>query len=193
MRAPGIVLVVDGAVHVGRRTTIAGLQRAWPEVRSGPLLAVGLEAAMRSLGPASRRWSELVQPHTTGRGEGSGHVTWGPLGREVVVGVAAAAAAWARAGFDVAVDLVLPDRATLAEVTAALEGLFVLHVGLVCDPDVLEDRERELGVSAPGTAVAQLHATASVADRDLVLDTSESTTDELVTTVLTELRRRARG
>jgi chloramphenicol 3-O phosphotransferase len=193
MRSPGIVVVVDGPIHVGRRTTVAGLQRAWPEVRSGPLLAVGLDAAMRALGPASRRWAELVQPHATGRGDGAGHVTWGPLGREVVVGVAGAAAAWARAGFDVAVELVLPDRATLTEVTAALEGLFVLHVGLVCDPDVLEDRERELGVSKPGTAVAQLHATAGVAERDLVLDTSESTTDELVATVLTELRRRARG
>jgi chloramphenicol 3-O-phosphotransferase len=192
VRAPGVVIVVDGPAHVGRRTTIAGLQRAWPELRSGPLLAVGLEAAMAAFGPTERRWRDLVLPRAQPTAQDA-HLSWGPLGRELVVGLHRAGAAWAQAGLDVAIDLVLPDRTTATDLRASLEGLEVLHVGLICDPDVLEERERELGTTPPGTAVAQLRATLDVATRDLVLDTSGSTTDELVEAILAELGRRLRG
>jgi chloramphenicol 3-O-phosphotransferase len=185
---PGFVVVLDGPRCVGRSTTLAGLQQAWPDVRSGPLLEAGLGAALAAFGPSARRWRELVLPSAAGAR--SPHAGWGPLGRELVVGMHRAAAAWAHAGLDVAIDHVLLDRLTARDLASALEGLPSLHVGLTCDPDVLEDRERAIHGNGIGTAVAQQRATRDVAVRDLLLDTTEATTAELVDLVLAGVARR---
>lgn len=189
------MIVLDGPRCVGRSTTLAALQAAWPEARPGPLLDAGLRSTMAAFGPGARRWRELVLPtaaHPAGDPDAPDlHVGWGPLGRELVGGMHRAAAAWARAGLDVGLDHVLLDRRTLRDLGEALAGLPVLHVGLVCDPDVLEDRERSLHRDGIGTAVAQLRATRDIAVRDLVLDTTEATTAELVDLVLAEVARRS--
>lgn len=188
MEQAGFVLVLDGPSCVGRSTTLAALQRAWPEVRTGPLLEAGLDAALHAFGPAGRLWRELVLP-TVATVSGQ-HVGWGPLGRELIGGMHRAAAAWARGGMDVAIDHVLLDRLTVRDLTSQLAGLELLHVGLVCDETVLEERERALG-RGTGVAVAQARAGADVAVRDLVLDTTEATTDELVAAILREVAARS--
>ena len=191
---PGLVVVLDGPSSVGRSTTLAALQRQWPEVRPGPLLEVGLDATLARFGPAERRWRDLVLADPRARRDGGPpQLAWGPLGRELVPGMHRAAAVWAHAGFDVVLDHVLFDHATVADLGASLEGLAVVHVGLTCDPDVLEDREREDPMRRPGSAVAQLHAARPVATRDLVLDTSQATTEELVASILAEVQRRLLG
>ena len=195
MNELGFVIVLDGPRCVGRATTLAALQRAWPDVRSGPLLEAGLARTLASFGTGTRRWRELVLPSIPAGGQPAAtaphHVGWGPLGRELVVGMHRAAAAWAHAGLDVAVDHVLLDHLTARDLAEALAGLPSLHVGLVCDPEVLEDRERATRGGGFGTAVAQLEATRDVAARDLVLDTTEATTEELVALILTEVARRS--
>jgi chloramphenicol 3-O-phosphotransferase len=191
---PGLVVVLDGPRCVGRTTTLAALQQAWPQVRSGPLLESGLGAALAAFGPGARRWRELVLPAASFGARGP-HVGWGPLGRELVVGMHRSAAAWGHAGMDVAIDHVLLDQLTVRDLRAALIGLDVLHVGLICDPDVLEDREREVHGDGPGsgigTAAAQQAATREIAARDLVLDTTEATTAELVELILLAVERRS--
>lgn len=193
--APGLVVVLDGPSCVGRSTTLAALQAAWPEVRPGPLLEVGLDAMLDSFGPGARRWHRLVLSDDA-RGTTSAAVTrsvgWGPLGRELVVAMHRAAAAWAHAGIDVAMDHLLLDHATVGDLATSLEGLPSVHVGLVCDPDILEDRERERA-SVPGTAAAQQAVTRDLVVRDLELDTSQATTEELVDAILIEVRRRLRA
>ncbi len=192
MNQPPLVVVLDGPRCVGRTTTLVALQQAWPQVRSGPLLGSGLGAAQAAFGPGARRWRELVLP-TASVGDHGPHVGWGPLGRELVVGMHRSAAAWAHAGMDVAIDHVLLDHLTADDLRAALVGLEVLHIGMICDPDVLEDREREVHGPGPGaglgTAVAQLEITRDVAARDLVLDTTEATTGELVDRILLAVER----
>jgi len=191
---PGLVVVLDGPRCVGRTTTLVALQQAWPQVRSGPLLAAGLGAALTAFGPGARRWRELVLPSVSPGARGP-HVGWGPLGRELMVGMHRAAAAWAHAGMDVAIDHVLLDQLTVRDLQSALIGLDVLHIGLVCDPDVLEDREGEIHGRGPGSglgsATAQLEVTRDVAARDLVLDTTEATTAELVELILLAVERRS--
>lgn len=188
MDEPGFVVVLDGPRCVGRTTTLVALQRAWPEVRSGPLLASGIGAALDAFGPGARRWAELVMPAASEAAPGA-HVGWGPLGRELVVGMHRSAAAWAHAGMDVAIDHVLLDHLTARDLQAALIGLPVLHVGMTCDPDVLEDRERAVHGTGIGTAEAQAAATRDVAVRDLMLDTTEATTAELVDAILDAVDR----
>ncbi len=191
MSDPGVVIVLDGPTLVGRSTTAAGLQQRWPEVRDGPLLGVGLDAALDALGAGSRRWRPLVLPHRAASSV-SGTPVWGPLGREVITGMHRAAAAWATAGFDVVVDHTFLDRASATDLTATLRGVPTLFVGLVCHPDVLEERERVAGAPM-GLATAELAAGRDAVTRDLILDTSESTTDELVDALLAAVRSWLRG
>ena len=188
----GLVVVLDGPTMVGRSTTLHGLQRAWPEVRSGPLLEAGLDAALAAFGPSARRWAELVLPSAPPADASHPRVSWGPLGRELIAGMHRVAATWARAGMDVAMDHSLFNHATVADLHAAMEGLELLHVGLVCDPDVLDDREREGGSQTRGLAVAQLRAHRDEVRPDLLLDTTEATTEELVELILAEVAARVR-
>lgn len=196
MSDAGIVVVLDGPAQVGRTTTLRALQAAWPQVRSGPLLEVGLDAAVASFGPTAGRWDRLVLPQLADEVDDDGAVRrgahYGPLGRELVPAMHRAAAAWAVGGFDVALDHVLLDRAIAADLETALQGLLVFHVRLTCDPDVLEDRELEAGVNPAGTALAQLNALRHVPARDVELDTTETSTEELVEVVLAEVARRLR-
>ncbi|MFO7778323.1 MAG: hypothetical protein R6V28_08230 [Nitriliruptoraceae bacterium] len=184
MSGPGLVLVLDGPTMVGRTTTLHALQRAWPQVRSGPLLEAGLDIAVQAFGPTASRWAELVLPSIPPPDTEQPRVTWGPLGRELVAGMHRVAAAWAHSGMDVAMDHSLFNHATVVDLYAALDGLEVVHVGLICDPDVLDDREREAGSPTRGLAVAQLRAHRAEVRPDLVLDTTEATTEELVEVIL---------
>jgi chloramphenicol 3-O-phosphotransferase len=181
----GMVLVLDGPSRIGKSTTLAALQDRWPEVRPGPLIDVGLDRILAGLGSAGlHRWWELIRHRETPGSEPAERVAWGPLGRELVAGMHRAAASWAQAGFDVAVEHVLLDRITAADLRSSLEGLPVLHVGLTCDPVVLEDRAQDTVPYMLGSPVAQLAVTAGVTTRDLTLDTTERTTEELVDAIL---------
>ncbi|MCC5948049.1 MAG: hypothetical protein JJT89_06295 [Nitriliruptoraceae bacterium] len=191
MSTAGLVLVLDGPLAVGRSTTLAALQRSWPQVRQGPLLAAGLDAMLGAFGPARRRWSELVLPEVASTG-GEAAAAWGPLGRELIVGMHRAAAAWAHQGTDVVLDHVLLDRATVADLDGACAGLAVVTIGLECDPDVLESRAHELGWS-PAVAVAQARTARGIVAHDRVFDTTETSTDELVDLILDVVAERMRG
>lgn len=188
MSAPGLLVVLDGPLAVGRRTTAAALQQAWPEIRSGPLLAAGLASMLAALGPAQRRWEGLVLSSTDAMAADQ----WGPLGRELVAGMHRAATAWAHQGADVVLDTVLLDRAAAADLDAACAGLTVVTVGMRCDLDVLESRAEELGYS-PAAARAQARAARGIVDHDLVVDTTGQTTSEVVADILEVVARRVRG
>lgn len=194
-RAPGFVLVIDGPSGVGVSTTLSGLQEAWPQVRPGPLLDVGIDQTFAGFGPELTRWWDLIEaPESTG--DVGAH--WGPLGRELVRTMPRVAAMWADAGWDVGIDHVLRDRATATELREAIAPLPHLHVGLTCHPDVLEDRVRGTGpVQAvdlrASKSLAELAVFGAVAQRDLVLDTTEMATEELVAEILVEVEARLRG
>ncbi len=192
MSVPGIVVVLDGPVQVGRSTTLHALQEAWPRVRSGPLLEVGLDAAVAAFGPTAGRWEQLVLPRIAAESHDHRRAVYGPLGRELVPAMHRSAAAWATGGFDVALDHALLDRAIAADLAEVFAGLTVVHVHLTCDPDVLEDREREAGHPPAGTALAQLAALRDGPVGDVELDTAQTSTEELVEVIIAEVGRRLR-
>ena len=194
-RAPGFVLVIDGPSGVGVSTTLSGLQEAWPRVRPGPLLDAGIDHTFAGFGPELTRWWDLIEaPESTG--DVGAH--WGPLGRELIRTMPRVAAMWAHAGWDVGIDHVLRDRPTATELREAVADLPHLHVGLTCHPDVLEDRVRgsgppEAAELRASKSLAELAVFGSVAQRHLVLDTTEMATDELVAEILAEVEARLRG
>ncbi len=187
-RDPGLVVVLDGPSGVGTSTVLALLQEAWSRVRTEPLLDVGLDRTLTAFGPELERWWDLITPVTTSNA--SGRVHWGPLGRELVGGMHRVVAAWAAAGWDVALDHLLLDRTTVTDLRQALAGLPVLHVGLTCDAEVLVERGiDDYGEPRPGV-LWQLHVFDEVADRDLVLDTTDMAPDEVVDVILAAVAHR---
>jgi chloramphenicol 3-O phosphotransferase len=187
----GLVVVLDGASGVGKTHTLRGLQKAWPRVRQGPLLDVGLDRALDAFGPRTLpRWWDLIQRCDPPPPAAPARVSWGPLGRELVTGLHQVAATWARTGFDVVLEHVLLDRTTANDLGRALADLPVLHVGLICDEDVLEAREAERRRRTLGLAVAQQRQTADVAERHVLLDTTMATTEELVEELLAAVGER---
>jgi chloramphenicol 3-O-phosphotransferase len=189
----GLVLVLDGPSSVGKSTTLEALQRRWPVERSGPLVTAGLDATRALLGPGGRgRWADLVdrvEPAVAGRPP---RFRYGPLGRELIAGMHRAAATWARSGFDVGLDHCIVDTAMLADLRRACDGLPLLVIGMTGDPVVLEDRELDRDDVVPGRSAAQRAAVLEV-QHEAVVDTTESTTEEVVAEVLEIVRRFHRG
>lgn len=185
----GLVLVLDGPSSVGKSTTLAALQRRWPNERSGPLLEAGLDGTRARLGPeGGGRWAGLldqVEPRAAGLPP---RFRYGPLGRAMIAGMHRSAATWARAGFDVALDHCIVDTAMLADLRRACDGVPLLVVGMTCDPVVLDDREADRDDVDPGRSAAQRDAVLDVA-HPVVVDTTSATTDELVEEVLAIVRR----
>ena len=189
----GMVLVLDGPSSVGRSTTLAALQRRWPAERSGPLLVAGLGATRRQADAAAgTRWADLfdrVEPSVAGRPP---RFRYGPLGRTLIAGMHRSAAAWAHAGFDVGLDHCLVDRAMLADLERACDGVPLVVIGMTCDPVVLDAREAERGDVTAGRSAAERAAVLEVTHRDVV-DTTAATTDEVVDELLGLVRARLRG
>jgi chloramphenicol 3-O-phosphotransferase len=189
----GLVLVLDGPSSVGKSTTLAALQRRWPVEQSGPLIGVGLDAMRAALGEGGRgRWADLLDRVEPGIAGQPPRFRYGPLGRELVAGMHRAAAAWARSGLDVGLDHCLLDTAMIADLRRACDGIPMCLIGLTCDPVVLDDREAGRPDVRPGRSAAQRSAVLEVT-HDAVVDTTEATTDEVVTEVLALVERLRRG
>ncbi|MEX0592046.1 MAG: hypothetical protein WD358_02720 [Nitriliruptoraceae bacterium] len=187
-RESGLIVILDGPSGVGTSTTLEALQEAWSRVRTEPLLDVGLDRTLTAFGPELDRWWDLLTPVVTSSARGAVH--WGPLGRELIGGMHRVAAAWAAAGWDVALDHLLLDRTTVSDLRSAVAGLPVLHVGLTCHPEVLVERGADAyGDARPGV-LWQLDAFASVTGRDLVLDTTDMSVAEVVEVILVAVSRR---
>lgn len=189
----GLVLVLDGPSSVGKSTTIAALQERWPVASAGPLVAPGLDAARDMLGRGGQgRWTELVEriePSVAGRPP---RFRYGPLGRELVAGMHRAASAWARRGFDVALDHCIIDTSMLADLRRACDDVPLMIVGMTCDPVVLDDRELGRTGVRPGRSAAQRASVVGVEHTETV-DTTAATTDEVVAEVLAIVARTRRA
>ncbi len=192
MTAPGLVLVLDGPARVGKSATIEVLQRRWPDVQPGPLLEAGLDRSLSGLGSSLARWWPLIQGSAAGQPAEPDQTTWGPLGRELIAAMHRAAAAWSLAGFDVAIDHILLDQATATDLAEALESLPVLHVGLTCDPDELARREADGSDASLDRAAAQLVATRDVAVRDVLVDTTDRSVEDVAEVVLRHVGKHLR-
>jgi len=189
----GLVLVLDGPSSVGKTTTLEALQRRWPIERSGPLLLAGLDVARSALGPGDRGgWSELIDRVERSVAGRPSRFRYGPLGRELIGGMHRAAAAWARAGFDVGLDHCIVDTAMLADLRRACDGVPLVVIGMTCDPVVLDDRESDRRDVVAGRSAAQRDAVLEVV-HELQVDTTSATTDEVVSEIMRHVARTERG
>lgn len=110
----------------------------------------------------------------------------GEVGRRFYGAYHRSVEAIARAGFNVIVDEVAFDEATIADWSVALRDLRVAWVAVRCDPAVAQARELARGDRLPGLALGLSAVVHRYASYDLELDTSELSPDEACSR-LTEL------
>lgn len=106
-------------------------------------------------------------------------ISTGSLGRRLFAAYRRTAATWARAGFNVIVDEVAFDRECVEDWAQALGDLRVTWVGVRCDVEVAEARERARGDRTLGLARGLDGVVHQHVNYEFELDTTRAKTAEL--------------
>jgi len=111
------------------------------------------------------------------------------IGSALYDGFARSAATMAEARNHLIVDTVAWNPGSMATFERGLRGLDVLAVGVHCDLDVLEERERQRGDRSVGLARRQLPTTHAEALYDVEVDTSTGALDDCVDAIVRAWRQ----
>jgi len=159
------VIVLNGGSSSGK----SGIARALQAILPRPWLSVSVDDLVAALPPS-----------LTDSGSGiefgqQGEVVVGDGFREIEAAWLAGVAAMARAGAPVIFDDVfLGGAASQARVSASLNGLGVLWVGVHCDPEIAARREADRGDRTAGMAASQAEAVHQGVVYDIEIDTSHT-------------------
>lgn len=176
------IVILNGGASAGK-TTLAGLfrdQRAstgdlWFVVGIDDYLAK-LPSAWKKAGGEGGAFAEAgVRFEKTSEGP---RVCVGPVGRQLLRAFQGAVVAAARKGLNVLVDEVVIDKGCWDDWARALRNLDVVWVGVRCEPEVAERRNRLRGVRFSGIARAQATTTHEYATYAFEIDTTTLTPDE---------------
>jgi chloramphenicol 3-O phosphotransferase len=171
------VIVLNGGSSAGKSSIAVRLQ----DRLDGTWLTLGIDDLVRALSHGPRD-TEAGGSLTISSG---GSVAVGDSFRAAEHAWYEGLAAIARAGTGVVVDEVfLGGRASQARLEEALQGLSVLWVGVRCDPDVVEERERHRSDRTVGMARRQAAAVHEGVHYDVVVETSDATPDECASEIV---------
>jgi chloramphenicol 3-O phosphotransferase len=174
-RGAGRVILLNGASSSGKSTLAKALQGALPQ----PFLHVSSD--------------QLVQagmlPHRSSDGAFD---WWHQIRPRFFAGFHRCLPAFAEAGNDLIVDHVIEFRSWRAELARLLAGLDVFLIGVHCDPEELDRRERSRGDRRVGEGRAhltldQIH---TFGPYDLDIDTTAGVTPDLVQDIIDAWHRR---
>jgi chloramphenicol 3-O phosphotransferase len=185
--ADGRVVILNGTSSAGKSTIISMFieQRA---AAGEWWLPVAIDDFQRKIVPewgAGGLFCDDGVRFETGSSGLHVHVGW--RGRRLHAAYHRTVAACAHQGFDVIVDDVCLDELAIEDWRDALVGLDVTWVGLRCDPDVAEARERERGDRAPGLARGLSNVVHRYASYDLELDSTNAGARELVSRLVSHV------
>lgn len=183
----GTVLFVNGASSSGKTSLCQALQAQWP----GPLAMVGVDTLISMLAPAYTGFGERAAegyPFRVGSDAEGRRLTvarTGPAGRVLNRRLAAFAAGCAADGLDVIVDHVTLEPEDLEDFAEVLDPASTWLIGVRCDLEELERRERARGDRALDLARDQAGRVHAGRWRcDLMLDSTEAAPDRLARQVL---------
>jgi len=111
------------------------------------------------------------------------------IGSALYDGFARSAAAMVGAGNHLIIDTVAWTPGSMSTFERALRGIEVLAVGVHCDIDVLEERERQRGDRSSGLARMQFPKAHVEALYDVEVDTSTRTLEDCVETIVQAWRQ----
>jgi chloramphenicol 3-O phosphotransferase len=173
----GTVLFINGASSSGKTSLCRTLQALWP----GPLALVGVDTLITMLPAAYTGFGERAAegyPFRVEKDADGRRLTrarTGPAGRILNRRMAGFVAGCAADGLDVVVDHVVLEPEDFEDFAAALDPARSWVIGVRCDLDVLELREKARGDRA--TNLAREQAERVHAGRwayDLMLDSTEA-------------------
>jgi chloramphenicol 3-O phosphotransferase len=167
-RGPGRVILLNGASSSGKSSLARALQAAMPE----PFLHVSSDQLVGML------------PQRTG--DGGPFDWWHQVRPRFFAGFHRCLPALAAAGNDLIVEHIIEFRSWRVELAALLAGLDVFLVGVHCDLEEIDRRERERGDRRIGkgrthVVVDRIH---TLGPYDLDVDTTSGITPSLTRTVL---------
>ena len=195
--APGNVVVLNGPSSSGKSSIAKALQ----EVMEEPYFHTGIDYVLTAFPQwffvpsdgvdrdtaegfllvfegGSARQVVMPEGEVAYVGSALAEVRIGPAGLRLLTGMYRAVAALAEAGNHVVVDDVIYDRRVLRAAAEALHRVGALFVGVRCQREVAQRRERERGDRAPGGAAAFYDLVHRDSVYDLELDTSVLTPAE---------------
>jgi chloramphenicol 3-O phosphotransferase len=193
---PPLVIFLNGTSSSGKSSLAAALQASFPR----PLLHVAADAFLsmmprryRALDPApgsaaaAAAAEGFLSRTVPGDARPRIDVHAGPFGHRVILGMHRAVAALAGEGSDVVADHVLLYPCWTRHAVEVLAPHRVLFVGVFCEIEELERRERERGNRQPGFAFGSFTSIHQYGPYDLEIDTSRRTPEECAAKILAHL------
>lgn len=185
----GSVILLNGSSSAGKTTLAHAIQ----DVSPTPVQYVALDQFRDGMSARYRGMNSLDnEPGTRGLNVvpvgGKTHIRFGDIGRLTLRGMRRAAAAFAATGIDVVIDDLLVEPDFLRDYLEVFEGFDVTFVGVRCDLDTLEARERERPGRFPGTAEAHFEQVHDGCDYDIEVDTAHLSPRKCAERILTVSR-----
>ncbi len=198
------LIFVNGPSSAGKTTLCRALQSAIPE----PYLSIGFDDFVFTSAPRYYLGADTLEQTSTDdyTAQGVEMITtsppgepvsvtavFGPVFRRLILAMPAAVRALVDGGNAVIFDDVLHDGEMYTSRRRAFAGLDVVTVGVVCDLEILETRERSRGDRVLGRARGLVDVVHTFCDYDVVVDTGAHDPEACVAEILDGLTGDARA
>lgn len=186
------IIFLNGSSSSGKSTLAAALQAIFPR----PLLHVAADAFLSMMprhyraldaGPGSAAAEGFLSRTVPDAPRPCIDVQAGPFGHRVILGMHRAVAALADEGSDVVADHVLLYPCWVRQAVEVLCHHRVLFVGVFCEIEELERRERQRGNRPAGHAFGSFTSIHQDCRYDLEIDTSRRTPEDCAAEILERL------
>lgn len=183
------VFIFNGGSSVGKTTLCKAVQDSLPE----PSVLLGIDVFWLSLPPKQLDLDRVDPEYYSWRYEKESEdeeyfrIIPGPLLNENMAARYEATVAYLRRGFTVVADEVFWKFEWAVEAYQAFDGYEAYLIGVYCDEDVLEQREKARGDRYPGWGRGSQHFAHRDMRYDMTIDTSHMPPSELAKQVLSAI------
>jgi chloramphenicol 3-O phosphotransferase len=170
-----MIIIINGAPSAGKTSIIKEMQKIYPQ----PLLRTGIDHfwatipdQYKEFGAQADQGYHFIQS-TDKDGNPVAQAQSGPLGKKIDNTIAQVVKCLADCGHDVAVDEILWEKRELQNYRKALKNHSVYFIGVICDLQELERREKARGNREIGLARGHIDIVHQHKDYyDLVIDST---------------------
>ncbi len=191
-----IVIFLNGGSSSGKTT----LSHALQEKLEPPFLHIGIDKIISMMPHKHNDWVNSYESAPTHHKEGfwfeskknnnaetEHELKMGPLGKNISLLLVDIVETMLQSGHNLIIDEVVTDHKFFNTWKERLKEYPTLFIGLTCNRNILEQRERERGNRMIGSALQQSKVIHLNKEYDLMIETSDKTTHELAHSIITHL------